>query len=165
MRAVFDWGSTHGALPLKTFGNSKTTPPRGIKISDIVYGHLFTLAYFGIHLAGWHFTFPTPTEKILWRTSSLILLGLLIFYLLATAFGTVMAGRLARGLFNNHEATTILGVASLLPRWIAVLLHLPVFFVYGLARSYIIIEGFVSLRALPKTAFESVNWSNFVPHV
>lgn len=75
-----------------------------------------------------------------------------------------MAGRPAKLLFDNHEATTILGVASLLPRWIAVLLYLPVFLIYGLARSCIIVEGFVSLRALPKTGFESVSWSNFVPH-
>ena len=152
-------------LPIKTFGNSKTTPPRGIKIVDIVYAHLLTLAYFGILLAGWHFSFPSPTERILWRTSSLVLLGSLIFYLIAIAFGIVMAGRPAKALFDTHEAATILGVASLLPRWIAVLLHLPVFLIYGLARSYIIVEGFVSLRVLPKTAFESFNWSNFVPHV
>ena len=92
-------------------------------------------------------------------------LSSLIFYLNAIVFGTVMARRPAKALFDNHEATTILGVASLLSRWIAVLLHLPVFLIYGLARSYIIVEGFVSLRALPKTAFESVNWSDFVPHV
>ncbi|MCJ1276939.1 hypothetical protein MMC21_004747 [Puttea exsequens] len=165
IRACFDWGTSDHTLPIKTFGNSKTTPPRGIKVSDIVYGHLFTIAYFGIHLAGWHFDFPSRTERILWRTSSLILMGLLIFYLLAIAFGTMMSGRLAKWLFNNHEATTILGVASLLPRWVAVLLHSPVFLIYGLARMYIITEGFVSLRALPKTAFESVNWSNFLPHI
>ena len=165
VRAVFHWGSKREALPVKTFGNSKTTPPRGIKVADIIYGHLFTLAYLGIHLAAWHFDFPTLIERILWRTSSLVLISSLIFYLLATGFGTVASGWLARTLFNNHEATTILGVANLLPKWVAVLVHLPVFLIYGLARCYIIVEGFVSLRALPKTAYESVNWSNFVPHV
>ena len=165
VRAVFDWRSSHGALPVKAIGNNKTTPPRGIKVSDIVYGNFFTLGYLGIHLAGWHFSFPTPTERILWRTTSLILLSLLIFYLLATAFGTVMASRLARWIFNDFEANTILGVASLLPRWVAFLIHFPVIFSYALARTYIITEGFVGLRALPKSAFESVNWSNFFPHV
>ena len=165
VRAIFDWSSSHGALPIKTFGNNKTTPPRGIKVSDIVYGNFFTLGYLGIHLAGWHFSFPTPTERTLWRTTSLILLSLLIFYLLATAFGTVMAGRLAKWIFNNHEAKTILEVASLLPRWAAFLIHFPIIFSYALARTYIIIEGFVGLRALPKSAFESVNWSDFFPHV
>lgn len=45
------------------------------------------------------------------------------------------------------------------------MIHLPVFAIYGLARGYIIIEGFVALRALQMSAFTRVNWSNFVPHV
>lgn len=32
-----------------------------------------TLLFTAIHVAGWNFTFPTTTEKILWRVSSLIL--------------------------------------------------------------------------------------------
>ena len=165
MRAVFRWGSKRGTLPVMTFSNTDPVPPRGMQISDIIYVNFFALAYYSIHLAAWHFTFPTPVERMLWRTTSLTLLGLLIFYLFATAFGTVMAGRLARWGFNNHEANTILAVASLLPPWAAFLVHSPVIFTYILARSYIIIEGFVSLRVLPKSAFESVNWSNFLPHV
>lgn len=165
VRVCFDWGKPAGELPIRAFGNSTTTPPRGIKVADIAFGNIFTLGYFGIHLAGWDFTFPTKGEKILWRVSSLTLLGLLIFYLFAVAFGTVMASRLARGLFNNHDETTILGVANLLPRWVAVTIHSPVFVIYGLARGYIIVEGFCALRALPMSAFASVNWSNFVPHL
>lgn len=164
-RVCFDWGRTADELPANVFGNSTTTPPRGIRVIDIAYANIFTIAYFGIHLAGWNFTFPSKTEQILWRVSSLSLLGLLIFYLFAVAFGTVMASRFARGLFNNHESTTILGVASLLPRWVAVMVHAPVFVVYGLARAYIIVEGFVALRALPMSAFASLSWSNFVPHL
>ncbi|KAL2044871.1 hypothetical protein N7G274_002646 [Stereocaulon virgatum] len=163
--AVFHWRIKKGALPIKTFGNSKTTPPGGSTIADIIYIQTFALAYLGIHLAGWNFSFPTPIERILWRISSLVLLGSLIFYLNAVAFGTVASGWLARTFFNNHEATTILQVASLLPRWAAVLLHLPMFIIYGLARTYIIVEGFASMRALPKTAYGSINWSNFVPHL
>ena len=163
IRVVFDW-KKDGGLPVKTFGNTKTTPPRGIKIADITFGNIFTLAYLGIHLVGWNFVFPSTTEQTLWRISSLTLLGLLAFYLLAVAFGTVMAGKLAKAIFNNNEETTILGLASLLPRWVAILIHLPVIMVYALARCYIIVESFVNLRALPFTAFASVNWSNFMPH-
>lgn len=165
VRICFNWGNHADELPIKAFGNSTTTPPRGIRVTDIAYGNIFTIAYFGIHLAGWNFTFPTRAEQILWHVSSLTLFGLLIFYLFAVAFGTVMAARLARWLFNNRDATTILGVASLLPRWLAVLIHSPIFVIYGLARGYIIVEGFFALRALPLSAFDSVNWSNFVPHL
>ena len=164
IRACFDWSKHADELPVQAFGNSTVTPPRGIRVTDIVYGNLFTTAYFGIHLAGWNFTFPTRAEQILWRVSSLTLLGLLIFYLFAIAFGTVMASRLARWLFNNNDATTILGVANLLPRWVAIMVHSPVVVIYALARSYIIVEGFSALRALPMSAYASVNWSNFVPH-
>lgn len=165
MRAVFRWGSNRGTLPVMTFSNTDPVPPRGMTILDTIYVNFFALTYYGIHLAAWQFTFPTPVERILWRTTSLTLLGLLVLYLFATAFGTVMAGWLARSFFNNYEANTILAVASLLPPWAAFLVHSPVILTYILARSYIIIEGFVSLRALPKSAFESVNWSNFVPHL
>ena len=164
VRAVFRWKKGRGTLPVKTFTNTDPSPPRGMKIRDTAYVNLFALSYFGIHLAAWHFTFPTPIERLLWRTTSLTLLGLLALYLFGTATGTVMAGRLARWLFDNNEADNILAVASLLPRWAAILLHFPVIFMYALARSYIIVEGFVSLRALPKSAYESVNWSNFFPH-
>ncbi|KAL9636829.1 MAG: hypothetical protein Q9164_002577 [Protoblastenia rupestris] len=164
IRVCFDWREESDELPTKTFGNIRTTPPRGIKVSDIVYGSIYTLAYFGIHLAGWNFVFPSRTEQMLWRISSLVLLGLSIFYLSAVAFGTVMASRLARWLFKNNEATTILGIASLMPRWLAVTIHSPIFVIYGIARGYIIVEGFVSLRILPVTVFSSVKWSNFVPH-
>ena len=36
--------------------------------------------------------------------------------------------------------------------------------VYCTSRGFIIIEGFINLRALPPSAYESVNWSAFLPH-
>ena len=163
VRVCFDW-ETNRDLPVKTFGNSKTTPPRGITIIDIAYTTLINVAYFGIHLAGWNFVYPSKIEQILWRISSLTLLGLLIFYLIAVALGTMLASWIARTFFKNDEETTILGVAGLLPRWLAVVVHGPVIAAYGLARCYILVEGFVNLRALPVTAYATVDWSNFIPH-
>ncbi len=163
VRACFEW-NTDRDLPVRTFGNSKTTPPRGIKILDIAYTTTINIAYFGIHLAGWNFVYPSKVEQVLWRTSSLTLLGLLLFYLVAVALGTMMAGWLARTFFKNNEETTVLGVAGLLPRWAAILVHGPIIGAYGLARCYILVEGFVNLRALPVSAFAMVDWSNYLPH-
>ena len=36
--------------------------------------------------------------------------------------------------------------------------------VYLFARGYVIIEGFINLRALPPSAYESIDWSVFIPH-
>ena len=36
--------------------------------------------------------------------------------------------------------------------------------IYLIVRGYVIIEGIINLRALPPSAYESVNWSAFLPH-
>ena len=50
-----------------------------------------------------------------------------------------------------------------IPKW-EVRIMSPVTFVYTLARTYIVVEVFVSLRSLPSGAFDSVQWSSFIPH-
>jgi hypothetical protein len=162
LKVVLDWRKRSDSLPIESFDNSRTTPPRGVTLGDIIFALVFTFAYFGIHLAGWNFVLPSNTERILWRVSSLTLLGLLVFYLLAVVFGTLRGGWLARTFFDNDKETTILGVGSLLSRRAAILIHSPVIVAYALARVYVIVEGFVSLRTLEKTAFASVDWSKFV---
>lgn len=164
MKIAFPSFSAKHQLPISSFGNISTIPPRGLKTADMIYAVIFTLSYSGIHLAGWHLTFPSSMEQQLWRIASLVLLGLIVMYLIAFAFGTLMAKRLARTFFNRDDVDSILGLGSLLPRWLAILLHLPVIIAYSVARVYIICEGCVGLRSLPLAAFNSVQWSNFVPH-
>jgi hypothetical protein len=36
---------------------------------------------------------------------------------------------------------------------------------YCIARAYIMIEGFVVLRSLPNSTYDSVDWTVFLPHV
>ena len=36
---------------------------------------------------------------------------------------------------------------------------------YIIVRAYMIVEVFLSLRALPPSAFQSVQWSSLIPHV
>jgi hypothetical protein len=35
---------------------------------------------------------------------------------------------------------------------------------YILARAYLTIEGLVSLRSVPVSMYETVEWSKFIPH-
>ncbi|KAK4993829.1 hypothetical protein LTR50_000042 [Elasticomyces elasticus] len=37
--------------------------------------------------------------------------------------------------------------------------------VYWCARAYILVDGFLILRALPPSAYETVNWSAYIPHL
>lgn len=57
------------------------------------------------------------------------------------------------------------GVASLSPRWLLLVAYHPIIIAYGSARTYILLEAFVSLRALPLSVYTSVDWADFIPHV
>ena len=163
--ACFDWRRNQGISDPDLIPNTDTFPPRGLSMVDIIYGVLFTQAYLAIHLAGWNFVFPTPTEQLLWRLCSLILIGLVILYLAGLAFGTPAAGWLALKFFHTEGIKTITGWAELLPRGVALAFYLPMILAYGLARTYILVEGFFGLRSLPVTAFLNVDWTQFFPHV
>ena len=130
----------------------------------MLYGVFIELAYFGIHLAAWNFTFPTKTERILWRVASLQLLGVLLFYLVIIIIGTYFYRDIAKILFGR-ESNSMLGVAALSPRWLLLVAYYPVIIAYGSARTYIVLEPFVNLRALPLSVYTTVNWADFVPHV
>ena len=161
---LFGFDMETSERPVKTFVNSRTTPYRGITVREMLYGVLVELIYFGIHPAAWNFTFPTRTERILWRVAGLQLLVVLLFYLAIITIGTYFYRDIARFLFGK-ESNSMLGVASLSPRWLLLVAYYPVIIAYGSARTYILLEAFVSLRASPLSVYTSVDWADFIPHV
>lgn len=66
VKVVLDWRKKSDSLPIASFDNSRTTPPRGVTVGDTVFAFIFTFAYFGIHLAAWNFVFPSKAEQVLW---------------------------------------------------------------------------------------------------
>ena len=105
----------------------------------------FSLMVFGsVHLASWNSRLPSIIELWMWRGSSLfcvIYTGLLAFRrgVDLSAFGAIGDGL---------DYLTTYGV-----------------FVYIIIRIYMIVEVFISLRALPASAFQTVQWSSFLPHI
>lgn len=152
-------------LPAKTFSNATITPPRGLTPGDLGYAFIYVSSYFGIHLAAWNFFFPTETERILWRIASFVLLGLSTLYFAAFTLGEMGGAALyGKYVLHNNEVKTTMDLAAIMTPGIAFLQHLPIIILYFLARSYIIVEGFVALRMLSASTYSTVNWSLFVPH-
>ncbi|MCJ1285872.1 hypothetical protein MMC26_005214 [Xylographa opegraphella] len=164
MGVVFDFDKESRSRPIKRFGNTKTRPPVGITTRETIYGILFELVYFGVHLLSWNELFPTQAELLLWRVSNLVLLGLLIIYLIVIPIGVLSSRPFSRK-WLLKEVDTPLEVAAQLPKWAQVIIHVPFLAAYVSARSYILLEGLISLRALSLNVYVDITWANFLPHI
>lgn len=104
-------------------------------------------ALFGaIHVASWNTRLPSDVELWMWRASS-------IYCLIAGVMTAVFD-------ILSHSGN----LASSVRRFLA---HFRGAFatVYVIVRIFMIVEVFLSLCALPRSAFESVQWSSFLPHI
>jgi len=157
-------GKPPKSRPINFFPNSRTAPPRGLGISMIIFETLGAITFVGIHLVGWDFTLPTNLELLFWRVANLALVGIMVCYLIFLHVGGLIAAPVGKRLFKK-EAHTTLDLLKLCPAWFLILTLGPVVALYSVARLYIIVEGLVSLRALPPSAYATVDWTFFIPHV
>ncbi|KAJ5425342.1 hypothetical protein N7465_000412 [Penicillium sp. CMV-2018d] len=135
---------------------------------------LATLTYASIHLIGWNFQFPTHTEQILWRVSSLILLGTTVeFWILESMAMWTATVDSADSTEPKQPYTagdnTYLHETPFEPRELPLSWEFwsifPIAFIYGTARTYILVETLVGLRWLPWTTYLTVEWAQFFPHI
>ncbi|KAK0508905.1 hypothetical protein JMJ35_008276 [Cladonia borealis] len=160
--------------PLPRFTNDKF-PVIGASRDAFV---LFTviMAYCCLHFIAWKFFFPTHTERILWHVGCIVIVATTFIFLACETYQDGhRLGRWQRWYLKLFPKNPVhlarvdtmekrRREMEFVPFWEVVIMS-PVTMVYTLARTYIIVEVFVSLRSLPSGAFNSVNWSNFIPHV
>lgn len=141
-----------------------------------------TVAYAALHLIGWNFYFPTRTERYLWRISSCFVTGTTFFFWI---FETIAArhrfGRWDKYLHwlrlkrvkpqdeervvnKDEKREQELKAAKPMPLLWEVVLVMPIVFIYALARGYMVVEAFMSLRVLPVGAYNTVNAATLIPH-
>ncbi|KAM0714818.1 hypothetical protein Q7P37_009282 [Cladosporium fusiforme] len=115
--------------------------------------------YGAIHMAGWNDSFPTSVEMWFWRASAayLVFSGLLWAFINLLDFlsGSVwlywyeiLAGDRPRRSHSLIFGLCILGGS-----------------LYVVARVYLVVEAFISLRALPAATYASPAWILTVPHL
>jgi len=155
-----------------------------------IFAGVFILAFSATSMCAWNFYFPTTAELILWRCASTYLLG---FSTIGGAYTWILHQVLFEKRKNSNlplserSSMELAERKAIRPRievlagkvrrvsgdenpdlTIPISLILPVTFLcvfYCLFRAYILIEDVIALRALPASAFETVNWSQYIPHI
>lgn len=159
--------------PLPRFTNDRF-PVIGAS-PDAILLFIVILAYCCLHFIAWSFSFPTHVERILWRAGCIAIVATTFIFLVCETYQDGhRLGRWERWyirLFPKQSASFVRmntmekrrREQEFIPLWEVIIMS-PVTLVYTLARTYIVVEVFVSLRSLPSGAFDSVQWSNFIPH-
>ena len=112
---------------------------------DAIFLFIVIMTYSCLHVIAWNFHFPTRIEQTIWRVNCIIMVTTTFVFFFRQA---------CRELRYIGKATI---------NWQALVSSAAVL-IYTAARMYIVVECFVSLRSLPVGAFDSVQWSNFIPH-
>ena len=102
-----------------------------------------------IHCIAWRFSFPTHTELLMWRISSVAMTALPVCILLMTLLGYWL---LNTHFGNSHSIIIYFGTLS------GVILYI-------IARVVTLVLAFTSLRELPSGAYETSHWTTTIPHV
>ncbi|KAL9043526.1 MAG: hypothetical protein Q9214_003290 [Letrouitia sp. 1 TL-2023] len=158
--------------PLPRFTNDKF-PVIGAG-PDAHFLLLCTVVYCSIHFIAWNFDYPTHTELVLWHASCIAIAACaLILWICETYQDGHRLGRWERWygkLFPSQAESVRVHTwekerrqKRFIPVWEFIIMT-PVTLVYTLARTYIVVEVFLSQRSLPVGAFDTVQWSEFVPH-
>lgn len=118
-----------------------------------------SMAYGGVHLAAWNNFFPTPVERLLWRCSALCIAASGLTWILinlSAHTSPVIKNYWKRVAALRADMFSLVGLGGL-----ATLCGLA----YVLSRLYLVVESLISLRTLPKGAFDTMEWSQLVPHL
>jgi len=129
------------------YAGDLTTRQRNLSASG---AGVIAMIFGGIHCIAWSFSFPTLAEKILWRVSSIAIIGVPFYFLVL--FGLF-------GIFEYFDIDITDVMAAILV--VTMLLALPL---YVAARLVLLVQAFTTLRSLPSEAFQTVHWTTFIPH-
>ena len=119
--------------------------------------------YGAAHATAWTFIFPTDVERLLWRISCIDTIAGVIS-LLAVFSVVIFLHEHGHKLLLKSFFTQEPGIISWLYRLVILigLLNFPFFI---LSRLYIIVETFISLRRVQLGVYQTVNWTDYIPHL
>jgi hypothetical protein len=107
----------------------------------VLSGTVVATVFGAIHCIAWHFTFPSNTERYIWRIASVAITSLPFSFLFLC-------------IIHVQWPTNIF------PRFLVSLLY-----VYAICRISLLILPFLSLRALRPGVYRTLEWVTLIPHL
>ncbi len=147
--------------PLVRIPNDYSPPPPTGTEATIVWA--VSVVHAALHVLCWSFPFPTATERILWRISSLVLLTVM-------AVGGLVPVLSTRPWFDFSFSMLWIWVRearrkTLARRWFFSVVVDSAYVLYILARLVILVWIFIAFRDMPEDVYFEVSWTSFWPHV
>jgi len=118
-----------------------------------------SMIYGAIHVAAWDYFFPTSLEQLFWRLSSVWITFCAAFWLvtnmLAHAFPIIDRVQVTYnerrlGWFGTSLITILCAMCGAS---------------YTVARAYLVVEAFTSMREVPTDVYRTPSWSQIFPHL
>jgi len=126
----------------------------------------FCLLFGGVHCLAWNFHFPTPTERLLWRICSLVIsFSIPGSWLLSNIIVIAMEWTFPSLWYDFIHGSEYRETSGWFPSYpFHRLIHGTGLGLYVIARMYLVVEMFSSLRSQPDGVYKTVEWTNFWPH-
>ena len=134
---------------------------RGEYACAVFVAGLFAMIFGAVHCIAWSFEFPTPTEQLLWRISSLAITCVPALLLVMDWLGFGLLTSMVAVLRDTSGPSLL----KLLSRLVLIVVYISLSILYILGRVALLFMAFVSLTSLPPDAYRTVNWTNFIPHI
>ncbi|KAJ7346323.1 hypothetical protein DFH08DRAFT_213168 [Mycena albidolilacea] len=131
---------SNGVVP--AFWSSHDEPPPETAFAAMLVGVVFG----AIHCAAWNASFLSPTERILWRVSAVVVAGYPALLVIPHGVGHLRWD----GHTHDHVsfASQVLGVA-----------------LYAMFRIVLIVLPLIALRSVDKGLLIDVDWTLYIPHL
>jgi hypothetical protein len=138
---------------------SKLRDPLGFLSAFAVAG----LMYGGLHLLAWDAPFNGRVQELLWKISGIAVIssGLSLFSYIVLWYGVIQLWMRSQG----SSSASPIRILSRIVLSVFLVLLLSFLLLYLCARTYLVVECFISFAYLPDEVFQDVEWSGYFPHI
>ncbi|KAF9008033.1 hypothetical protein BDQ17DRAFT_1275967 [Cyathus striatus] len=107
-----------------------------------------------VHCIAWWSVFPSTVEKTAWRVSSIMTTAVPLFVIAIMTLASMREEKARKHDERVYIVTYVVHAVAFLG-----------LLFYLVARLYLVVEAFLSFRALPCSAFWAVEWTSIFPHI